>query len=330
MKNNSFFEIFEEIKKHDNIIIVTHTSPDGDAVASATALSLGLSKYNIKSTILTEKIEDKYDIIPYTSVPLIYIDDEDKPIDSLDIKCDLFISVDCGAKDRFPALYNLFDGAKQRVNIDHHISNDYFADYNFVDVKASSTSQIIYNFLEFINSLSFDIATSLYAGIVFDTGGFMHSNTSKETFAIASKLLDFEIEHTEIYRRIMYSRTKEQNMATAFVLGNMQVLDNGVGYLTVGYEDFENAKLTSDAFDSCVNNIINTRSVDIAFTAMEKKQGTTKISLRAHDFDVNKVASAFGGGGHILASGCKIDKNAYEATKLILEEIDKNGRKTKF
>ncbi len=322
MKNNSFVDIFQVLKSHENIVIVTHTSPDGDAVAAATALSLGLKSLGIASTILTEKIEDKYDIIPYKNLSVVNI--EEGTFNEL--KCDLFVSVDCGAKDRFTEVESLFDKAKTTINIDHHVSNNYYADYNFVDVKASSTSQIMFKFLEEFNLLNKDICTAIYAGIVYDSGGFMHSNTTQETFKIASEILNFEIEHTEVYRRIMYSRTLEQNRAISYVLGNMKLLDNGVCYLTISFEEFKNCGIPTEAFDSAVNNLINTKGVKVAFTAFEKKEGTTKISLRAHATDVNKVASAFGGGGHILASGCAIKTGAEVATQMILEEINKNGK----
>lgn len=317
MMNNSFDEIFNVIKSNKNIVIVTHISPDGDAVASATALALGLKKLGIDSKILSEKIDDKYDIIPYNKVPLEFIEDDTYK----DVECDLFISVDCGDKNRFRDVITLFEKAKQTINFDHHLSNENFAEYNYVKINSSSTSEIMFSFLEHLNVLDEDIARALYAGIVFDTGGFMHSCTTKETFITASKLLDYGIDNTEIYRRIIYCRTLEQNRAIAYVLSNMILLDNGICYLTINFVDFENIGLPTDAFDSAVNNLVNTNGVRVAFTAFEKKEGITRISLRAKDIDVNAIASNFGGGGHKLASGCAINTNATEATSLILKEI---------
>ncbi len=196
MTNNNFTDIFQMIKSHENIIIVTHTSPDGDAVAAATALSLGLKILGVSTTILTEKIEDKYEIIPYQNLNVVDIEDGTFK----DLKCDLFISVDCGATDRFTEVIELYNNAKNTINIDHHVSNNYYANLNYVDVKSSSTSQIIFKFLEELNVLSKDICTAIYAGIVYDTGGFMHSCTTQETFNIASKILSYDIEHTEILK----------------------------------------------------------------------------------------------------------------------------------
>lgn len=317
MKNNSFDDIFNVIKSKKNIVIVTHTSPDGDAVAAATALSMGLETLGISITILTEKIDNKYDIIPYNKVNVEYIEDNTFN----DLKCDLFISVDCGDKNRFKDVVTLFDNAENTINIDHHMSNDYFAEYNYVSLNVSSTSEIMFSFLEQFNLLNENIATGLYAGIVFDTGGFMHSCTRQSTFIIASKLLGFGIDNTEIYRRIMYCKTLEENRATAYVLSNMILLENGICYLTINYKDFENIGLPTEAFNNTVNSLFNTNGVKIAFTAFEKKEGLTKISLRARNFNVNAIAAVFGGGGHRLASGCAIDKNATEATSLILKEI---------
>ncbi len=269
MKNNNFHEILQVVKSHENVVIVTHTSPDGDAVASATALSLGLKILGVNSTVLTETIDQKYDIIPYQNLTIVDIEDGSFN----DLKCDLFISVDCGAKDRFTEVISLFDNAKTTINIDHHVSNKYYADYNYVDVKASSTAQIIFKLLESDNLLSKDIASAIYAGIVFDSGGFMHSTTTRETFEIASKILNFDIDHTKVYREIMYSRTLEQNRAIAYVLGNMKFIEHGVCYLTITYEDFLKCGIPNEAFDSSVNHLINTKGFKVAFTAFEKKQG---------------------------------------------------------
>ncbi len=320
--NNNFNEIFEVMKSYENILIATHTSPDGDAVASATALSLGLKKIGIKSKIITEKIDEKYNIIPYDKVDLLIIDE----IACEDLQCDLFISVDCGSKDRFVALYNLFDNAKATINLDHHQSNDYYADYNFVDVNSSSTAQIIFLFLEQFNLLDKDIAQSIDAGIIFDSGGFMYSKTSSVTFEIASKLLKFDIPHTEIYRRIIHSKTIDQNRATAFILSNMAITEDDIGCLAMNYEDFESNGIPVEGFDGSVVHLSNTLGINVCFTAFEKKKGITKVSLRAHNFDVNKVAAVFGGGGHTLAAGCALQMNARDAAKLIIEEIQKYER----
>ncbi len=320
--NNNFNEIFEVMKSHKNILIATHTSPDGDAVASATALSLGLKKLGIESKIITEQIDEKYNVIPYDKTELVILDE----VSCEDLECDLFISVDCGSKDRFVALYDLFDNAKATINIDHHQSNDYFADYNYVDVNASSTAQIVFLFLEQFNLLDKDIAIAIDAGIIFDSGGFMYSKTSKETFEIASKLMEFDIPHTEIYRRIIHSKTIDQNRATAFILSNMAITEDGIGCLAMNYEDFESNGIPIEGFDGSVVHLTNTMGINVCFTAFEKKKGVTKVSLRAHDFDVNRVAAAFGGGGHILAAGCKLEMNARDAAKLIIEEIKKYER----
>ncbi len=319
MMNNNFNEIFEVMKSHQNILIATHTSPDGDAVASATALSLGLKKIGIESKIITEEIDEKYNVIPYEKTELIIVDEVFNPT----LECDLFISVDCGSKDRFVALYDLFDNAKTTINIDHHQSNDYFADYNYVDVNSSSTAQIIFLFLEQFNLIDKDIAISIDAGIIFDSGGFMYSKTSKTTFEVASKLLAFDIPHTEIYRRIIHSKTIDQNRATAFILSNMAITEDGIGCLAMNYEDFESNGIPIEGFDGSVVHLSNTLGINVCFTAFEKKKGVTKVSLRAHDFDVNRVAATFGGGGHILAAGCKLEMNARDTAKLIIEEIRK-------
>ncbi len=320
--NNNFNEIFEVMKSYKTVLIATHTSPDGDAVASATALSLGLKKIGIESKIITEEIDERYNIIPYDKADLIIIDEES----CNDLECDLFISVDCGAKDRFVSLYNLFDNAKATINIDHHQSNNYYADFNYVDVNSSSTSQIVFLFLEQFNLLDKDIATAIDAGIIFDSGGFMYSKTSKETFEIAAKLLDYDIPHTEIYRRIIHSKTIDQNRATSFILSNMAITEDGIGCLAMNYEDFKSNGIPVEGFDGCVVHLSNTVGVNVCFTAFEKKKGITKVSLRAHDFDVNKVAATFGGGGHVLAAGCALQMNARDAAKLIIEEIQKYER----
>ena len=164
-KSNDRSKIIKVIKNHENILILTHVKPDGDAVGSVFALASALKKIDKNASILFDEYNKKFNLIA-TQKFESYVNKD---------KIDLIIVLDCGAKNRLGKHEYLLDEKnKVKINIDHHISNDYFCDYNYVDAEASSTSEIIYEFIKKMDLLDDKIAAAIYAGIISDTGGFCH------------------------------------------------------------------------------------------------------------------------------------------------------------
>ncbi|GHU76711.1 1-pyrroline-5-carboxylate dehydrogenase [Clostridia bacterium] len=297
------------IRDFGNIVIAGHIDPDGDAIASCTALSLYiLESAKNAPTILLEDVKERYKIIG-----------ADRFLkDAYEGTPDLFIAVDCGDFSRLSAYaQELFKKARKTLLIDHHISNPLFADYNYVLPDASSTSEIIF---EIINAempvTNKEIAAALYAGIVFDTGGFRHSSTSSRTHYITSLLIGCGIDLTGIYDEIMNVHTIKEAAARSLVIEKSK-LDRGIMISVVTLEDMAKKGVNSCDFEGSVNYLLATRGANAAVFIYEKKPTEFKVSMRSKKIDVSAVAQLFGGGGHKHAAACVMKSDPRETDVLV-------------
>ncbi len=312
-KNNSIDNIVKVILDSKDIIVVGHTSPDGDCIGATTALCHALKQIGMKPKLLLEECNNRYDIIPYKE--FLYKGDLD------DIQTVIFM--DCADLGRVPKEWvELEKKAINSINIDHHISNNYFAKYNYVIPGFSSTSEIAYNFINRLCDLNKDISTCLYAGIVYDTGGFRHSCTTKDTHKITAELMSFDIAHEDIYFNILSVKTLKEMKVLQLVIDRINTLNNGkINYSYVLYEDFKKLNITKNDLSGMVNALTSLENSDVSFFIYQSASEEFKVSLRSKKTDVNAVANAFNGGGHINASGCKLTGKFDECLNSLLNKI---------
>ncbi|MFV0440564.1 MAG: DHH family phosphoesterase [Lachnospirales bacterium] len=309
-------KIYETLRKFEDkeIVLVGHKDVDGDAIASTSAFSLFLKQLGIPHKVLLEE-KTSYGVLPY--LDLLYKGD---PLE----KCDLFISFDCGDKFRFSEYEHLFDSAKVTINIDHHASNNSFADINLVFVNASSTSEIVYDFISSYVDVTKEMAVFLYGGIVFDTGGFLHVSTSSKTMYVAGKLMETGIDANHIYYCINQMKTIAEVQGLKALINNIHfVYDNKVVYAILSIEDIEAVGSTNNDVGSFVSFLFNIEDVEVAIFMYEKVKGEYKVSLRSKNIDVSEIAGKFGGGGHIRASGCRFIGKPIDNMNSLLDEVEK-------
>ena len=317
MRINETLELIKDAKK---IAILPHISPDGDAWGSCIALAILCDRFNVKSFIIAEE-EDKsptYDFIKKYHREIIYSE--------YDInKYDLVIAVDCGDRYRMGKRLNIFEKAKNTINIDHHITNDEYADVNFVNTKSSSTAEIIYNIFKKIEiEISLDVATCIYVGMNTDTGGFRYSNTSSTTLRIAADLADVGVDigvvNTAIYDNDTFSRINLMKEA----LNSLKLYHDGKTAVII-LDDVEMKKL--GVLDSDYNGIIElargVSGVEVAVMIRKTVSGNCRVTLRAKSYaDVAILAQSFGGGGHCRASGFSYKSYSEEFFKELLGKIE--------
>jgi len=333
--NNSFSEIFELIKKSKNILITAHVSPDGDAIGSGLALLLALNKLNKN---MKKEAKEKGEI--YLDKTLRFILEDKVPknlkflshsilieeLENYDSKYefDLMICLDSGNFDRIGKVASLKSEKTIVVNIDHHISNNRFGDYNYVG-DVSSTSEIIFEFLEKIE-LSFDknIAESLYTGIVNDTGNFKHSNTTKKVFEIASKLVEYGANPNKIITNFFDTKSFEKLKLTGRVLSNFKFVDNlNLVYYYISEKELLELNATKEDAGGFAELLLSFEKASVSLL-MREDDGYIKGSFRSkHDIDVNFLASLFGGGGHIKAAGFKTEKSSKEIIDIVIKNMSR-------
>ena len=297
---------------------IGHVSPDGDAVGSVTAL-YGYVRKNfpwIDAELYIERPKESLMFLPGLADAFF-----DTPEDSVR---DLFVSCDVSSTDRFGVAGNLFPLAKKTFCVDHHISNPLFADINVVDAEASSCAEVLYTLMD-PAGIDLDIATSLYTGIVHDTGVFQYSNTRGETLRIAADLLERGVPASRIIDESFNQRTMRQSRILGKVLQESMLYMDGkviVGRVTLG--DMSAFEVTKKDLDGIVSELRLVKGVLAAVFFYETEPSVFKVSLRSNgNLDVSRAAGTFGGGGHIKAAGCTIEGRLPDVRDQLLDELAK-------
>lgn len=305
------------LNSYKNIIISAHVNPDGDAVAACTALALALNKLNKNICVLLEDYGNKYSFLP-NQINICHNVDEMN-----NFKNELFISLDCGDKFRLGDFKNLFNKAIETVNIDHHITNDNFAKHNYVFEK-SSTCEIIYELLIYLNiELDNNIAKALYTGIVYDTGGFRHSNTTSRTHQIVSELIKYEFPSSDIFKEMFDIRSYKSTKLLGRLLNKIEMLcNNQVAYSCINQHDLKEFDTDSSQTGGFIDYLRNIEGVKVAVFIYQSTDNSFKISMRSDgDINISKIATEFGGGGHLKACGCTLNGSELEVKQKILDKI---------
>ncbi len=320
----SVLEAKELILQSDDIVLTAHTNPDGDAVGSLYGLYLALKKIGKNPIVLLEDYAPRFhEVMP----PTVLYKGETK-----DLKPELFISLDCGGSDRINEEHLVvFHNAKKTINIDHHISNDYFGDVNIVKVDMSSASEVVFDLIDELCDVDKTILTPIYAGIIFDSGGFKYSKTSSNTHKIAGICHDMGVPFTDIYSDVVSNHTMSEMAIFTRALSKIKCdYENKIIYTYITKKDMEELNSNKDELGGVVSYLLNTEGFLLSIFAYEKTDVTVKISMRSKKLDVNLVASCFGGGGHQMASGCTIDTDIENAINLVLEKAKEHIKDEKF
>ena len=333
-------ELNKAIDVADSIMLAGHVRPDGDCIGACTALERYIKRYYSKKEVYVY-IENAPEVFQFM--------DEKKVIFSHDIpqnKFDLFIALDSSSPDRLGDAQKSFYEAKNTMCIDHHISNRCYAGVNIVEAGASSTCEVLFGLMEedekFSNSLNkgnmvdavealekdkeleFEMARALYIGIIFDTGVFRYSNTSKRTMEIAGKLIETGIPFWKYIDECFLQRTYIQTQLLGrTLLASMRVMDGKCIVATITRRMMEFYEAKTEDIEGIVDQLRITQGVEVAILLHETADQEYKVSLRSNNYiDVSKIASFFGGGGHVKASGFTMRGSAHDVVNNITAHIE--------
>lgn len=305
--------IKEEIEKAGKIVILTHESPDGDAVGSSLAMYNSLKQIGKNVDLIMPEYPETFNFL--TGADEIKSDGDEN--------YDLAIVLDAADINRLNGFAKYFEDAKVTINIDHHGSNKMFADYNFVNPDAPACCQILIQVLEFLQiNITKEIGTCLLTGIITDTGGFKYSGTSKETFEFTSWLLSIGVNVSDVYRRVLEIRTKGNFALMRLVIDRLELLEDGkIAFTYITKEDEENVKAKNGDHDGLVDIGRTVEGVEVSILLREA-DGFYKGSLRSNEYvNVSDVCMMFGGGGHLRSAGCSIHLPLLEAKEKIINEV---------
>ena len=304
------------LKGKKRVALGGHVRPDGDCVGSSMGLYLYLKEQypDIHTDVYLEDIPEAYRMIKGTDEVKTQINDSDV--------YDLFICLDCGDVQRLGFSGPLFEHAKETLCIDHHISNDAFADHNYIVPDASSTSELVYTVLD-RDKISFHSAEALYMGIVHDTGVFQYSCTSPETMEIAADLMRKGINGNEIIDKTYYEKTYIQNQILGrALLESMLIMDKKCIVSVIRQKSMEFFQAKPSDLEGIVSQLRLTKGVEVAIFLHELSPQKFKVSLRSKGkVDVSEIAKFYGGGGHVRAAGVTMEGSSHDVINNITARI---------
>lgn len=313
-------KVIESIKKNKRFLLSSHVNPEGDALGSLIAMHNLLKKIGKKVTIVCDDKPPKMYGFLLKSIK-IYA----KKLKSLDY--DAAIIVDCPEMARIGrACANILKD-KPIINIDHHVSNKYFGDINFVDANACSVGEIIYGIFKKMRvGIDRQSAVALYTAIMTDTGSFRYENTTPKCMNIAGELLKYGIKPQKLSEMIYETSNFPEMRLLGLSLSQMRrTKDGDICWIMATKEMIKRASAQKCTTERFINFPRSIEGAKVAiFFKQAHKPGYVKVSFRSKvNVDVNKIARHFGGGGHRAASGCEIKGSMRKAEKMVLSEVKK-------
>lgn len=322
--NKAAKEIFKLIKKYDVITIHGHVNPDCDCYGS----SLGLREI-LRDNFPNKKI---YSLGYGTDAlyPMLGHYDE---VDDEIVKQSLAIIVDCSETPRI--MDQRISTARQIIKIDHHIESTPFIGIKWVDTDSIACAQMIVEFAEaFHLKISQRAANLLYLGICTDSGRFRYAPTNSKTHRIIADLYDIGIDPQAMFK-VLYQSDANYVKYQALLVSKFKMTEHHVIYCFADVPDYEQFGLKYEQVSKNVNVIGNIIGCPVWTLFTRSPEGTIRIEFRSHDYNVQKVAVKYGGGGHEHAAGARLDnqkdfslamKVVEDLEAMVVEELKKNAK----
>ncbi len=309
-------EILKEIKNAEKIVILTHESPDGDAIGSSLAFKLMLEELGKNADVIIPEYSRLFHFLP--AIDQVKEKSETK-------NYDLAISVDCTGVKRL-AGKEYFENAKRTIVIDHHGSNSMFGDLNYVNPVSPACCEILAGMFEYFQiDITKEIGTCIMTGIITDTGGFRHSGINPETFEFTAELIRKGVNIPDIYKRTLRTMTKANFLLTKKVMDRMEILEDGkVTFTYITLQDEKEVGAEPGDHEGLVEIGRDIEGVEVSIFIRQIEENLYKISLRSGNIvNVSDVCLMFGGGGHPRAAGANVQGSVEQVKEKVQKEVRK-------
>ena len=302
-------KIYHKIKEYNTIIIHRHTKPDGDALGSQIGLKEAiLSTFPTKCVKVVGDVSERYS----------WIGSMDEVSDDL-YKGALVIVLDTGAEKLISD--DRYNNGDFLIKMDHHYPQGEYGDLAYVETARESCAGLIAKFLiEKRFKLNDAAATALFIGMVTDSGRFRYSSTNSETYKIASELMKYKIDTEYIYNKIYMDKLSNVKLK-AKLIEKFVVLDSGVAYLINTKEEIKEYNVPIyDVSRGMVNIMAGIEEICIWANFSEDESGDIYCEFRSNGKNINVVATKYGGGGHLQASGTTV--YSFDTVKEIIKDLE--------
>lgn len=324
-------ENIQEFKKYlntpRNAVLLTHFKPDADALGSALGLWQYLRKKGHSAKVITPSdYPDFISWMPGNKDVLVFQKDKPEKARQFIKDADLIFCLDFSCLNRINDLGEIVrNSTTKKVLIDHHLEPEKFADFEQWDGSAASTAELVFKLIEELGDkklIDADIAECLYAGIMTDTGGFRHANTTHEVLKIASELVEYGADPYKVSKLIYDTNTIERLRLMGFVLSEkLQVLpEYRTAYVALTADELKRFGSQTGDTEGLVNYGLSVKGIRLSVLITDRKENI-KLSLRSlGSFSVNDMARAhFNGGGHRNAAGGQTTLTLEQTVKKFLE-----------
>ncbi|MBW3469349.1 DHH family phosphoesterase [Arthrospiribacter ruber] len=331
----SFKEVISSPKK---IVITTHHKPDADALGSSLGMANFLLKKGHEVTVITPSDYPSFLHWMKGNDDVLNYEDKKQQTKANKIIADaeVIFCLDFSCLSRLQDMEHAVAQSKAyKVNIDHHQDPKDFADFRYWSTDAAATCELVYELIVELGekeAIDEDIADCLYAGIMTDTGGFRHPNTTKNVHLITAELIDLGADNSRISRLIYDTNSINRLKFIGFAITRRLVIleDQQTAYFAISKKDLRKYNSKTGDTEGLVNYALSLDGIKVAALFTEREDGV-KISFRStEEIAVNKFASEFfDGGGHKNAAGGKSPLSLKETTEKF-EKLIKENQKTLF
>ncbi|MDD2780248.1 DHH family phosphoesterase [Sulfuricurvum sp.] len=302
------------INSSHHIVLIAHTNPDADSLGSACAFYSYLIRFQKKVTLfcVSKEINPNLGFLPWF----------EKLTDRFPDDADCMISFDCGSYGRLGIEKEI-----PLINIDHHVSNDFYGTLNIINTDAISTTEVVYDFFV-TNDIKINgkMALSLYAGLLDDSRCFSDPECSLKTFDLAHALIKSGADHSRCVEWLYQRRSLASIRVRSVLLKEMKLLADGrLAVFEVPLSLLEETGAIISECKKVLDEALGIRSVHASIIFFEHPLGGLKVSLRSNGtLDASRIMGLFGGGGHVKRAGTRLkQKNYSELVENIMSVITK-------
>ena len=318
MRVAGFSEIRESLNGCRRILVASHLRPDADALGSTIAAALWLQNEGHEVTAWNEDgMLEKFSFLPSSELVI-------KP-PSHPVAFDAVLALDTSVKNRLGTVVEAVASDPLWICIDHHKSNDGYADLNLIDPSCPATGQILAEaFLSSGITITPEIASNLFAAISTDTGSFQYQGTSAGTFEIAAALIRHGANVAELSRSLYENQPRRRLELLRHALVHARfTCEDRVASFSLTMADVAALGVMPEDNEGIIDNLRSVEGVKAAAFFEELPEGKVRLSLRSKDpsFDACALCGQFGGGGHQMASGARINGSLHEVEERVLDAI---------
>lgn len=310
-------ETAEFLLAHDNYLILNHRRPDGDAVGSAAALCRSLRAIG-KQAAVWKNPQTTQRFLPY----LLGLETELEPENAT------IVSVDMATENLLPLNGEIFHG-RIVLSIDHHMSNDGYAELTHLRSDCAACGELLLDILERLGPVDKAMAEALYLATATDTGCFQYSNVTGNTLRTAARLKELGADTYPINKVMFGTKTIARLRLEAALTESVEFYAQGlVGLCTMSNALLDEIGATADDTDDISGFPRNIEGVEIGIMIQQLREGGAKISLRTGErYNASEICGMLGGGGHKAAAGATDPDGIAQAKKRVLEAVASLGVK---